>query len=60
MDVTKKYSQDREEMIKDMVENEGISRERAEFITAIEFGDIPGDVIIVDDEDSDEPGSRPN
>lgn len=46
----KDISADRQKRIADLMRETGMSRKAAEFAEAIEAGDIPGDVLIEDDE----------
>ena len=40
---------ERERRIQDMMQHAGLQRDEAEFAVAIELGEIPGDLIEVDD-----------
>lgn len=40
---------ERERRIQDMMQHAGMQRDEAEFAVAIELGEIPGDLIEVDD-----------
>lgn len=42
----------KEASIKDLMENAGMSRDQAEFAHAVNEGEIPGDLIEVDDDEA--------
>lgn len=42
---------ERERMVRELVEQCGMTRQEAEFATAIELGEIPGDLIKIEDPD---------
>jgi len=41
--------EEREQGIQELMKNSGMTRKEAEFAIAVENGDLPGDVIVVDD-----------
>ncbi len=43
---------DKEQAIKNLMDQAGMTRERAEFVLAIESGEIEGDVIVIEDKDA--------
>ncbi len=53
MDVAK-----REALIESLMKRSGMDRQQAEFAAAIEFGDIKGDVIEIDEAPSDKSAQR--
>ena len=50
----------REEEIKDRIEILGIGRAEAEFITAIERGEIDGDIVVLDEKGREIREDQPN
>lgn len=43
----------REQRIREMMEQAGLSRADAEFAVAIELGELPGDVLVEDESSND-------